>query len=199
MTGSSSTAIHKLIRFGVFLFGLIIATVVIAKSYQNPAYFFLQVIFGVWLISPNLIFVLGTWRLQSRFSLFGIALILCSVQLYFAVNYFTTHHATAPIILLISPIPEFGILALALAIAYLAEYGQSHWHHHPPQAPPQPVIPPMAYEPESDAQKTTSRIRSDSSRTPAKPRRGRTSVRKKVQEKRKTNRPKKGKRGGGKR
>ena len=187
MAERSSSAVHKVIRFGVFLFGLIIATIVIAKSYQTPAYFFLQLMFGLWLISPNLIFVLGTWRLQSRFSLFGIALILCSVQFYFAVNYFTTHHATAPIILLISPIPEFGILALGLAIAYLAEYGQSHWHHHPPQAPPQPVIPPPPPQEEPKAA-PAKRVKKAS--------RGRASVRKKVQEKRKTNKPKKGKRGG---
>jgi len=183
------------IRFSVFLFGLIIATIVIARSYQNPAYFFLQLLFGMWLISPNLIFVLGTWRLQSRFSLFGLALILCSVQLYFIISYFTTHHATAPIILLISPIPEFGILALGLAIAYLAEYGQSHWHHHPPQAPPQPVVSPQSLsEPEPVREESSTKVHYP--RATPKSRRGRASVRKKVQEKRKSNRPKKGKRGG---
>lgn len=200
MAQRSSSAVHKVIRFGVFLFGLVIATIVIAKSYQNPAYFFLQLLFGAWLISPNLIFVLGTWRLESRFSLFGIALILCSVQLYFAISYFTTHHATAPIILLISPIPEFGILALGLAIAYLAEYGQSHWHHHPPQAPPQPVIPPPpSQKAEPGPQGGTPDPKERATRTPAKPRRGRASVRKKVQEKRKTNKPKRTKKGGKKR
>ena len=195
MSNGSSSAVHKVIRFGVFLFGLIIATIIIAKSYKTPAYFFLQLLFGMWLISPNLIFILGTWRLQSRFSLFGLALILCSVQLYFAISYFTTHHATAPIILLISPIPEFGILALGLAIAYLAEYGQSHWHHQPPQAPPHPGVVPHSI-PESDLKPEPSTKKSRTTHSTPKARRGRTSVRKKVQEKRKTNRPKKQKRGG---
>ncbi len=199
MSPRSSSPVHRLIRFGVFLFGLVIATIVIAKSYQSPAYFFLQLLFGLWLISPNLLFVLGTWRLASRFSLLGVAFILCSVQLYFAISYFSTHHATAPIILLISPIPEFGILALGLAIAYLAEYGQSHWHHHPPQAPPQPIASaPAMSDPNGSAKKTGSG-RSGPSRKGPTSRRGRASVRKKVREKRKTNKPKRSKRGGKKR
>jgi len=188
MSPHTTSAIHRVIRFGVFLFGLIIATIVIAKSYQNPAYFLLQLLFGLWLISPNLLFVVGTWRLQSRFSMFGVALILCSVQLYFAVSYFTTHHSTAPIILLISPVPEFGILALGLAIGYLAEYGQSHWHHHPPQAPPQPVVAPPAAGPEH----RTPPRKQPTQRTTSRARRGRASVRKRVQEKRRTNKPKRG-------
>ncbi len=178
MLQRTTSAVHKVIRFGVFLFGLIIATIVIAKSYQNPAYFLLQLLFGLWLISPNLLFVVGSWRLQSRFSLFGVALLLCSIQLYFTVNYFTTHHATAPIILLISPIPEFGILALGLAIAYLAEYGQAHWHHHHPHTPPQPLVQVPPPEPAAAPEE------------PKKPSRGRASVRKRVQEKRKGNKPK---------
>jgi len=199
MTFAPSSTLHKTIRFSVFLFGLVISAMVISRSYQSPAYFFLQLLFGFWLISPNIVLVLGTWRLRSTFSLFGLALILCSIQLYFVVKYFTTHHATAPIILLISPIPEFGILALGLAIAYLAEYGQHHWHNIPPQAPPQPVAPTLPPPTAKHAAHPASgRDRTSASKGKTSTRRGRASVISKVREKRKSSRPKKGRTNRGK-
>ena len=77
--------------------------------------------FMIWNILPYIAYFFITKEIYSYYLLLPPALLLCSVQLFFIINYLTSLHSTAGLIFIFLPIFEGIVLAFGFILGFFAE------------------------------------------------------------------------------
>lgn len=78
-------------------------------------------LFSAWNILPHILYFNATRKIYSYYLLLPPAILLCSVQLFFIISYFTSLSSTSALIFIFAPIYEGIVLAFGFLLGFLIE------------------------------------------------------------------------------
>jgi hypothetical protein len=94
---------------------------VITQNYENTDLLFGQALFGVWNIFPHVVYFIASRNVQSKFILIAPAVFLCSLQLFFVMDYSYSDSSTSALIFIFAPIYELILMAIGFFLGNLLE------------------------------------------------------------------------------